>query len=258
MSNRIPHEVLEMDGHSNLGMHKEALEIARTILSRQRLKAVAFNGSLSVILVGGDNIETWKTLIQTAYGRLSKRGQQQVRDSMLGYYYSIKDMKTAEKFISHKPSELWISMSVLLETGDLDRAGKIFKLCRRLLPRTTKSFDRSALLAPMAYYCERIGRLEQAENYWLLASELDEPLLQNALSGLVKIQAVRALEFIRQGLIQIEKFKENTDEATVVRLPGNHDQLLADTKKELEIYREALEKIVPRKDLWQFGMNQKL
>ena len=39
-------------------------------------------------------------------------------------------------------------------------------------------------------------------------------------------------------------------------LPGNHDQLLADAKKELETYREVLEKIVPRKNLWLFGVGQ--
>jgi hypothetical protein len=60
---------------------------------------------------------------------------------------------------------------------------------------------------------------------------------------------------LRHGLGQIEKFKANTRKALELALPGNHDALLADAKKELEAFREALEKIVPEKDLAEYGNN---
>jgi hypothetical protein len=97
--------------------------------------------------------------------------------------------------------------------------------------------------------------LNEAEQYWLQASELDQPMLQDALTGLVKIQIVRAWKHLQRGLGQIEKFKPNINDATMLRLPGNHDILLAAARKELEANREALEKIVPEKDLWRFGIN---
>jgi hypothetical protein len=56
------------------------------------------------------------------------------------------------------------------------------------------------------------------------------------------------LSDLQRGLGQIEKFKPNIRDATVLRLPGNHDILLANARKALETYREDLEKIVPEKD----------
>ena len=62
------------------------------------------------------------------------------------------------------------------------------------------------------------------------------------------------LSDLQRGLGQIEKFKPNINTTTALTLPGNHDILLADARKELEAYREALEKIVPGKDMWRFGI----
>jgi hypothetical protein len=52
----------------------------------------------------------------------------------------------------------------------------------------------------------------------------------------------------------VSKLKANICKATMTMLPGNHDQLLADARKELEMYCETLERIVPQNDLWRYGI----
>ena len=167
-------------------------------------------------------------------------------------------METAAKFIPDdlaSPILLMQSMWVLLETKRLDEAKRIFGRCREL-EEGAGGAGLSYLLTAMAGYCQQTGQLAEAERYWLRSSELDEPMLPNALSGLVKIQAVRALGHVRCGLEQIQKFKGNNCKVTMTMLPGNHDQLLADARKELETYRETLEKMVPQSDLWRFGIGK--
>jgi len=249
-------QVAEMTGFLELGMHQNALNGARTVLSRERLNADEFNEAVWAILVAESDCKPWENLVKAAYSRLSESDKQEARGAMLSYYTTIKDMETAAKFIPDNltsPILLMQSMWVLLEMKRFGEAKMIFERCRELEERT-QTTELSYLLTAMAGYCQQIGQLAEAERYWLRSSELDEPMLRDALSGLVKIQVVRALEHVRHGLEQIEKFKGNICRATMTMLPGNHDQLLTDTKKELETYRETLEKIVPQNDLWRFGM----
>lgn len=250
-------KVSEMIGFSDMGMHKEACALAKNILAEERMDAVAFKEAIIVLLVHAEGIESWKNLIQTAYSRLPKRGQQQVQTDMFSCYHSIKEWQTAMKFLSHNtndPVHLALGMEVCLGIDRLDQAKKIYLRCHRILAKPADHFSGSLLLNAMASYCERLGKLDEAEQCWLQLAELDEPSIQNALSGLVRIQIVRAWKRLLHGLGQIEKFKFNIDEETALKLPGNHDELLADAKKELETYREALEKIVPQSKLGLFGM----
>ena len=173
---------------------------------------------------------------------------------MLGYYCSINDMKSAMKFASNPKNgaELFMAMDVCLANDRLDEAEKLFFRGKNKMQGAMSDFNWSMLFTAMAHYCERAGNLDEAEQYWLQASELDEPLLRDALTGLVKIQIVRAWNHLRRGFWQIEKFKPNINATMALTLPGNHDILLADARKELEAYREALEKIVPEKDLAKY------
>lgn len=246
----------EMDGLSAINMHKEAVDLATQILSEEQLDAIAFNKALSAILIGGSDIEKLKELIQAAFNRLPNREQAKARHQMLGYFCSIKETKMALEYVSAPVSggELLFVMDVLLANDRLDEAEKLFFRGKKKIKGAMSEFDWSMLFAAMARYCERTGRLNEAEQYWLHVSELDQPVLRDALSGLVKIQIVRAWKHLQHGLGQIEKFKTNIDQVTIVQLPGNHDILLADARKELEAYREALGKIVPQDELRLFGI----
>ena len=245
-----------MRGLSEINMHQDALELAKQILAEEQLDAISFNAALSAILVGSDDLKKLSDLVQAAYHHLPKMDQQKARHQMLGYFCSINDMKSAMNFASNpnNGAELFMAMDVCLANDRLDEAEKLFFRGKNKMQGAMSDFNWSMLFTAMAHYCERTGNLDEAERYWLQASELDEPLLQEALTGLVKIQIVRAWKQLQQGLGQIEKFKPNINTTTALTLPGNHDILLADARKELEAYREALEKIVPGKDMWRFGI----
>ena len=249
-------KVEEMISLSEINLHLDAAVLAKQILAEAELDTIAFNEVLGVILVSCDHLEPLQEMVQAAYDRLPMEDQVKARPKMLDYYSSIKDMKMAANFISEPTSgsEFFFVMRVWLANDRLDEAEKLFFRGKIMLDGTMNDFEWSMLFAALANYCERTGNLNEAEQYWLQALEFDEPVLQDALSGLVKIQIVRAWKHLHRGLGQIEKFKTNTYDATVLRLPGNHDTLLADARKELEAYRAALEKIVPKKDLWRYGM----
>ena len=245
----------EMIGLSEINLHLDAAALAKQILAEAELDAIAFNEALGVILVSCDHLEPFQEMVQAAFDRLPMEDQVKARPKMLDYYHSIKDMKLAANFISEPTSggEFFFVMRVWLANDRLDEAEKLFFRGKIMLDGTMSDFDWSMLLTALANYCECTGNLNEAEQYWLQASEFDEPILRDALSGLVKIQIVRAWKQFQRGLGQIEKFKTNIYDATVLRLPGNHDILLADARKELEAYREVLEIIVPEKDLAKYS-----
>jgi len=249
-------QVAEMTGYLELGMHQNALNKARMVLSRERLNADEFDEAIWAILIAEGECKPWENLVKAAYDRLSESDKQEARGAMLSYYTTIKDMEKAANFIPDdltNPTFLMQSMWALLETKRLDEAETIFERCREM-ETDAEGAGLNCLLTAMADYCQQTGQLAEAERYWLRSSELDEPMVQNALSGRVKIQVVRALGHVWRGLEQIGQFKGNICKTTATMLPGNHDQLLAAARKELEIYRETLERIVPRNELWRYGV----
>jgi hypothetical protein len=247
--------VSEMNGLTELNMHKEAVELAKQILAEKLLDSVAFSASLYAIQIGGDDLQNLKDLIHAAYNRLPDRDRQKVRPRMLEYYHSINDMKTALEYVAAPSTgaDLFVVMDILLANDRLDEAEKLFFQGKANSRGAISEFDCSMFFTAMARFCERTGRLNEAEQYWLQVSEMDQPGLREALSGLVKIQVVRAWKHLQHGLKQVEKFKTEIDPVTVVQLPGNHDKLLAEAGKEIESFREALDRIVPEKDLVRFG-----
>jgi hypothetical protein len=51
-------KVSEMNGLVDLGLHKDALVLAKQILSAEQLDVIAFKEALSAILIGGEGIES--------------------------------------------------------------------------------------------------------------------------------------------------------------------------------------------------------
>ena len=237
----------EMDGLSAINMHKEAVDLATQILSEEQLDAIAFNKALSAIL---DWRQRHRKAERTHSGRFQPAPQSGTSKSppsnaRLFLFHQGDEIGAGDVSAPVSGGEPLFVMDVLLANDRLDEAEKLFFRGKKKIKGAMSEFDWSMLFAAMARYCERTGRLNEAEQYWLHVSELDQPVLRDALSGLVKIQIVRAWKHLQHGLGQIEKFKTNIDQVTIVQLPGNHDILLADARKELEAYREALGKIVP-------------
>ena len=77
------HRLDELEGHLQLGMKEDALDLARQFLIRTSLNAKTFNAALDAILIQADRIKPWKPLVERAYTRLSKRDQRAVGSNML-------------------------------------------------------------------------------------------------------------------------------------------------------------------------------
>lgn len=278
----------EMVAYAEAFKPKKSLPLAKGFLTEPGLDAELFNIVISTILASSDDIEprkSWEPLIHTAYERLTKHDQKKVQFEMFYYHFKMKNWKTALIFIpsnTDEPGLLSWRMDACLAGGYWDQARKAFHSCRRMLAKRfsaskkstlrdtaiiyfkdgqdprQRSANRSSLLHTAATYCERVGKLDEAEHYWLQAMKLDEFYFQFAASGLVKIQIVRAWKHLLLGLEQIEKFRLHPSKTIPDWQLKNHDDELADAKKELETYREALEKIVPQAKLGRFGMNASL
>lgn len=274
----------EMIAHAEAFKPKKCLPLAKGFLTEPGLDAELFNIVISTILASSDDIEprkSWEPLIHTAYERLTKRDQKKVQFEMFYYHFNMENWKTALTFIppnTDEPGLLSWRMHVCLAGGYWDQARKAFHSCRRMLAKRfsaskkstlhdtaivyfkdgqdprQRSANRSSLLNVAATYCERVGKLNEAEYYWLQATKLDENEFQFAVSGLVQIQAVRAWKHLLRGLEQIEKFRLHPSKTIPDWQLKNHDDNLARAKKELECYREALEKIVPQAELGRFGL----
>ena len=246
----------EINAYTDMGMHTEAAVLAEKILSSEHLDAAAFSSAMESILLGQAEPEKFKDQVQAAYNRLHKDDQQRVRSEMLGYYFTLHDFKSALPFVYNqtRPADLLFAMEACLKNDRFDMAEKLFADGKDLLTKVQNDFERSMVLTAMAVYCQAAGRLDEAEQFWFRCAEFDEPPLRDALGGLIRIQAVRAWKYLQQGFARIEQFKKNICPDTDLKLPGNHDQLLAEAQKELEAYREALAKIVAEKDLNQFGI----
>src|SRR5438046_3453616 len=89
----------EMRGYIELGMQHEALQLARRFLKRDPLEPEAFNAALDGLLSHCDRLKRWAPVVESAYARLSKRGQLQVRPATLAFWYSLKEFEKAAAFI---------------------------------------------------------------------------------------------------------------------------------------------------------------
>ena len=76
-------------------MQREVLRLARRFLKRDPLEPEAFNAALDSLLVHCDRLKHWAPVVESAYARLSKRGQLRVRSPMLSFWYSLQEFEKA-------------------------------------------------------------------------------------------------------------------------------------------------------------------
>src|SRR5436190_22743721 len=81
----------ELIGLVELGMKCDALREACGVLKQTAVTAELFNAALHAALILADRLKSWAPLVESAYGRLSKRGQREACSSMLSlHYYSYR------------------------------------------------------------------------------------------------------------------------------------------------------------------------
>lgn len=254
------HHLDELQGHVDLGMKRDALRLARQFLKSDRINASEFNAALEAVLIQADRVRPWKTLVEEAYARLSKQDHREVNSQMLGFYYSLHDWESAYRLLPARPQtahDLMFSMETLLNLRKMAAAKSTQRKCLRMLKQRIDTQAAAALLDALATYHAQLGDLDAAEKYWQEVARLDEPFADNGLSRLVDIQVVRAMLYVKTGLLQIEEFGKKGDDAQAITLPRNRDAILRQAERRLKRYQKSLEKIVPPKELWSFGFGQK-
>jgi len=240
----------------DIGMHKESVKLAKQLLKSEPIDSLMFYQSLHAIFVG-DNPRKFKGIVNAAYDRLSHTDKMSAQEHMLHFTNMIGEYKRAQNFIPAKsddPHTLLIAMKTCLENKEFAKAKSIQKQCMELLSESSEELGTSLLLYSLAEYADSLGNHEEAEKYWLKLICLDEPTFPSAVRGLIRNKAAQAWKHVQFAQAQIQKFRGNIDSTTVLALPGNHDCLLDQARKNLNTYRKALEKIVPEKDLPKCGI----
>src|SRR2546426_11736299 len=94
----------EISGYCDLGMKREALRLIRRVLAKRRILPEEFGEAVRTIGVFSD-FKKWKSRLEAAYDRQSRRFKQKVRPYMVEMYGSLGEWKTALQFLSiRKPS----------------------------------------------------------------------------------------------------------------------------------------------------------
>jgi len=138
---------------------------------------------------------------------------------------------------------------------NIQQARPLCRKCRRFLRQPQHRFAFSMLVDAMADYHAQTGDLSTAEAYWRLAPP-EEPFFESAARGLVKLQAVRGHTYASAGRATLQKAHAESNQGLLdLILPGNEKSRLADVLKDLQKYSSALTRIVPKRDLWKFGLD---
>ena len=182
-------------------MEEEALSIIRTTFDRHEISEEEFHTCVFALLQS-ERLETWKNLVKTAYRRLSKPVNDQVRSAMLNYYFSVGEAARAFEFFPHRPTKFfdaWTMMQVCLELGRLDEAQKVARYCSGFLATAEDDFTRASMIDALAGFYLRTGAPESALKLWREAPA--EPTFQRQrICGIAKAHLLQALEAAKAGL----------------------------------------------------------
>jgi hypothetical protein len=180
------------------------------------------------------------------------------------FYVALNDSKAARAFLPSNPTEptdLLFSIWTLLTLRETEKAKPIYRKCRRFLRNLSArriadsefEFVAGILIEAVASYLAHIRRWDEAQEFWRLGSTFG-PFTTNALDGLVKLHALRAL--LETGKVsEILRDEEFWQEDFPVMLPGNRQTTRAEVEKRFRRYEKHLTKVVPVKERWQFGLS---
>lgn len=252
----------EMSGYVDIGMKTEALRLIRKVLEKRHILREEFSEALRAIGIYVSFKtwkQRWKPRIEAAYNRQSARFKRQVRTDMLSMYACLEDWVTAVQFVSvQKPStavDVLHGMDVLLELDKLQDARVLADRGKRALYKTTDRFEASLLIEALAKFFARTHDWSVAIEMWRQAP-LEEPLRENALTGIVQLHLACAYECVEIGLQKLAELKENPDNHNELCLPGNDLALTREAEKELLKLRRGIDKLLPQQIRKDLGITQ--
>ena len=249
MKNRIhfcnQEHLSEIDGYMELGMEEEALSMIRATFDKHEISEEEFHTCVFALLQS-ERLETWKNLVKTAYRRLSKPVNDQVRSAMLSYYFSVGEAARAFEFFPRRPTKFfdaWTMMQVCLELGRLDEAKKVARYCSGFLATAEDDFTRASMIDALAGFYLRTGAPESALKLWREAPA--EPTFQRQrFCGIVKAQLLQALQAAKAGLVTLAR-QNGSDPSSEIRLPGNAATPISDAERELKDLQDGIKRLVP-------------
>jgi hypothetical protein len=235
----------EIDGYLELGMEGEALDLIRGTLGKRHISKDEFYTCVFALLQS-EHPQSWKRVVEHAYGRLSQPTDDRVRSAMLNYYFSVGEAARAIEFFPRRPTKFfdaWTMIQVCLELGRLDEAKKVARYCSSLLATADDDFTRASMIDALAAYYLRTGDPESALKLWREAPA--EPVFQRQrLCGIVKAHLLQALQATKPGLLTPSGQKWS-DLSSENRLPGNAATIISDAERELEDLQDAIKRLIP-------------
>ena len=249
MKNRIhfcnEEHLSEIDGYMELGMEEEALDLIRGTLGKRQISGEEFYICVFALLQS-EHPQSFKRVVEHAYGQLSEPTDDQVHSAMLNYYFSVGEAARAFEFFPRRPTKFfdaWTMMQVCLELGRLDEAKKVARYCSGFLATADDDFTRASMADALAAYYVQMGESEQALKLWNEAPT--EPAFQRQrLTGIVKTRLVQALEAAKVGLATIAEAKDDADLSIEPPLSNNTSALMSDTDRELKDWVRAIERLI--------------
>ena len=248
----------ELDGYTRLGMRRQALTMARKTLRRDDLTASDFEAAVGVFLQLQTKLKNLIPCVEAAYQRLDRRARKQVRSSMLGFYYSVRNWKKAREFAVLKPCNLgdfMFSLDVLTESEEVAAAKRLARRGIGILPLVTDDFSRAGMIHALVNFLAQQGEHKKA----LKLSEQMPPsaaTVFNRAECIVELYAAKALVEIERGLMTLWEAEKKGDPDLNISHPRLHQGLVDEKRKKLFGYKKALEKILPKKEWKDFGVDQ--
>jgi hypothetical protein len=253
------HTSQDMDGFGGLGMKKDALALARRVLRSKSVSAKEFENALDAILTHADRCKPWKTLVESAYARLSRRDQKAVRFLMLSFCASSGFYEDASRFIPQRFDgafgllEMVFAVHTALATGETALAKKLTKLLPRAIKEAPHPMMKSLLFEALGESQARDGKWDEAIASWE-AAQCDGTISQNAVMNIVEIHAARALRTLQRGFQLIEKFNQDFDPELETVVPGTAKAIQRDAEKQFRRLQKILEKIAPKERRKELGI----
>jgi hypothetical protein len=249
MKNRIhfcnQEQLSEIDGYMQLGMEEEALDLIRGALGKRQISGEEFYICVFALLQS-EHPQSFKRIVEHAYGQLSEPTDDQVHSAMLNYYFSVGEAARAFEFFPHRPTKFfdaWTMMQVCLELERLDEAKKVARYCSGLLATADDDFTRASMIDALAAYYLRTGDLESSLKLWRKAPA--EPAFQRQrLCGIAKAHLLQALEAAKAGLAALAG-QNWSDPSSEIQLQGNAATPISDAERELEGLQDGIKRLIP-------------
>jgi hypothetical protein len=151
----VDFDLRQMQGSYELGEHRRALTLARRILSRPKLGAEAFGGSVSVICACAVSCRRWIPPVEEAWKRLSLRDRRRARTEMLGFRYSSATLDQALPLATARPcssADFMFSLATFTHHRREKEAQRLITVGKRCLKFETNPFVRACILRAITHH----------------------------------------------------------------------------------------------------------